>query len=147
MRFSRHAHTEGLTYCTVLIPASFNGFSTRKLKSGASMPINTSGGLSIKCCTNCLRIFSKRGKRPRTSTNPITDSSSISNSVLQPCACILGPAIPSKIASGKCALSAFISPSPKISPDSSPATIPIRSCFLSFFICYFFTSKPGVHTD
>ena len=134
MRFSRQAHTDGLTYCTVLIPASFSGFSTRRLKSGASIPINTSGGLSIKCCTNCLRIFSRRGNRPSTSTKPITDNSSISNNVLQPAACIRGPAIPSNMASGKRRLSAFTSPSPKISPDNSPATKAIRNGFVCSFI-------------
>ncbi|CSI80096.1 Uncharacterised protein [Vibrio cholerae] len=62
-----------------MIPACLRLSSRRKLKSGASIPTKTSGGLAVKYLTSSALTFSRRGKRPSTSTKPITANSSISN--------------------------------------------------------------------
>ena len=47
-RPGRHAHTCGLTYCTVRMPAAFSRRARRRLNSGESMPMNTSGSRGAK---------------------------------------------------------------------------------------------------
>ncbi len=41
------------------------------------MPIKTSGLMSLKVLIKLRRIFNNSGKRPKTSTNPITERRSI----------------------------------------------------------------------
>lgn len=109
----------------VRMPRCLRRPSSVMLKSGASMPTNTSGRSSPKRRVRSLRIFNRRGKRSSTSTTPMTASSSISYQASHPSACISGPATPTKRASGICALSARIKPAPRMSPEVSPATNPI----------------------
>jgi hypothetical protein len=56
---------------------------------------------------------------------PIIASSSDEAQASQPAAIILGPATPKHFRSGTCARSAVISAAPRVSPEDSPATMPM----------------------
>ena len=63
-RLCRHAHTCGLTYCTVGMPAARKSRARPKLNSGASMPTNTSGRRG-RIASMRARSRSKRGRSPQ----------------------------------------------------------------------------------
>src|SRR3569623_75588 len=108
------------------MPRAFSWHSRPRLKSGASMPMNTSGGAARSRRTNSLRMVSSSGRWPITSVSPITASFSAGNSASLPAAIMRGPAMPKNSAVGKCCLSALMRPAPSRSPESSPATSAIR---------------------
>ena len=61
------------------------------------------------------------------SNSPITERVSELYQALQPSFCIKSPAIPSKTTFGYNFFISCIRPAPNKSPDTSPATIPIRT--------------------
>ena len=77
----------------------FSRFRPR-LKSGASMPMKTSGRQSSTRWRKALRSASRRGRCASTSARPITDSSLASCQVSTPAARIASPPMPAKAASG-----------------------------------------------
>src|SRR3569623_1752617 len=108
------------------MPLAFSWRSRPRLKSGASMPMNTSGGAARSRRANSLRMVSSSGRCPITSVSPITASFSAGNSASQPAAIKRGPAMPKISAVGKCCLSASMRPAPSRSPEASPATSAMR---------------------
>jgi hypothetical protein len=101
------------------------GFSSPRLKSGASMPTNTSGGEPFQRLISERRNLSRRGICASGSINPKTANALASSQHSQPAATISGPATPSNVASGWRARIALINPAPSRSPEVSPATSPI----------------------
>src|SRR5580692_2225859 len=126
-RLCRQAHTCGLTYWTVGIPASWRLRARRRFVSGASIPTNTSGRASMKARRKRRNSRKSRGSSRRISNNPMTASDSDGSQTSQPAARILGPATPKNCAVGSSRRSASISAAPSVSPDASPATSPTRS--------------------
>ena len=122
----RHAHTEGLTRCAVVIPARRKRRSTGKLKSGLSTPRKRSGP-SPSCWTiNCRRMLNSSGKRFNGSTKPMTDSRSMGHSDCNPAACSRLPPIPVSFRwLPRLAHASMTAPANR-SPDISPAQMPIR---------------------
>lgn len=57
------------------MPAALSLRSMPRLKSGPSMPMNTSGRVASARVTAALRSLSSRGKWRRTSARPMTDNS------------------------------------------------------------------------
>src|SRR5882757_2054104 len=129
-RFWRQAHTWGLTYCTVGMPARRRSRASRRLNSGASMPTNTSGFASMNERRTRARNRNKRGRSRRISNKPMTASDSEGSQTSHPADCIFGPATPKNSTSGASRRSAWINPAPSVSPDASPATRPTRSVTL-----------------
>ena len=122
----RHAHTCGLTYCTVRTPARFSPLASDRLNSGASMPTKTSGRASRNRRATAARNRSRRGRWRSTSARPMTESCSAPHQASQPAAVIFGPAIPKHSRPGTRSRSAAISAAPSWSPECSPATKPTR---------------------
>src|SRR6478672_11968777 len=109
------------------MPRSFSQRSRPRLKSGASMPMNTSGFQSNRRRRRAPRSRSRRGRCESTSARPMTASSDASNQVSISAARIASPPTPANSASGKRSRSARIRPAPNWSPDASPATSAIRT--------------------
>jgi len=118
----RHAHTCGLTYCTVGMPCALSRAATRRLNSGESMPTKTSGRAASNRATRSRRSRSRRGRCFTISARPITASSSDDTQASQPASTMRGPATPYARSSGRRACSARSNPPPRLSPEASPAT-------------------------
>ena len=103
------------------MPACFSFASTPRLKSGASIPTNTSGCQSNISRIKPWRILRISGNRRITSAKPRTASFSCSYKLLKPNANIRGPPMPTNCTSGRRAFKAFIKWAPSKSPDASPA--------------------------
>src|SRR5580692_5791146 len=123
----RQAQTWGLTYCTVGMPAACSRRASRRLVSGASMPMNTSGRAARNSLPMRASNRSNRGRCCRTSTSPMTANDSAGSQTLHPAACIFGPATPKNSAPGERRRSAWIRSAPKVSPEASPASRPTRN--------------------
>ena len=84
--------------------------------------INASGRASITAAAVVFTRDSNIGIFGNTSNNPITDRSDISNKLLMPAACIIGPPTPeNETFSDACAFRPSIKAAPNLSPDISPA--------------------------
>ena len=90
----RHAHTCGLTYCTVGIPAACRLRANLKFVSGASIPTKTSGRAAPNMRRMRASSLPSRGRSRSTSNSPITASDSAGSQLSHPAACIFGPARP-----------------------------------------------------
>src|SRR3970040_865761 len=119
----RQAHTCGLTYCTVGMPALLRAAATGRLKSGESMPTKTCGRRCSMRAMRLRRSLSKRGSCLSTSARSMTESSSASCQGSQPSARMRAPAMPKNSAPGARSRIASMRPAPSASPDASPATI------------------------
>src|SRR6056297_457491 len=108
------------------MPAARNWRSTRRLKSGESIPMTTSGRRAWKPRTSCLRIRSSSGRCRITSARPITDRRSIGTQLSTPAAIMAGPPMPWNVASGYRRRISCTSPAPSRSPEASPAMMPTR---------------------
>ncbi len=125
-RPGRQAQTCGLTYCTVRMPAACSAGAKFRLNSGASTPMNRSGRAAIMRDRARRRSASSRGRCVSTSNRPITASDSAGSHCSHPAATMRGPAMPKNCASGWVSRSARISAAPRLSPEVSPATMPMR---------------------
>ena len=129
----RHAQKLGDTTWIVFIPLFFSFFSSVKLKSGESIPINASGGLLRILFIILLLIKKILGKCLRTPNIPITESSEELNQFKHPALTICGPATPSNVASGNCSFIESIILEANKSPDDSPATITNLDTITGFY--------------
>ena len=127
IRDSRHAQIEGLTYCTQYIPLGFSFLETRKLKSGASIPTNQLILAAANAVNNSRRALNKSDNCDSTSTKPITAKRANGNKLFSPCACILAPPTPTQTISSRKLFICCMKSAPRLSPDTSPATIPITN--------------------
>ena len=96
----RHAHTCGLTYCTVGMPAARNRRANPRLNSGASMPTKTSGFARRNRRRIRARSVSRRGRSRRISNSPMTASDSDGSQSLATGRLHFGPATPKNRAPG-----------------------------------------------